>query len=396
MELFLDAFRVGVWLGGGAVVLFGALYGLTVLINFAAERNVLFTKVKEGTAKAIMRWDQFHRFLIVYRDHDLDQEWNVRHDSLNGKEADFWDDGKQEKARRKVELRKQKQLFGGIRFWFFDFRGIFWIGIPPIYSVYEYEFRWIGFRQQPAGEAKQVGEEEVRVGEPSEQILGRKRRIGYILLQDDTYFLFLQGAETAVKPGQLIPVNLKVALTIRIVNPYQALFRVQDWLEVTLNLIVPVIRSYVARHEYTTIISGLKKTTKGEEKGVKVVETEEELRDESMEGEARKKDPILRDIANYVEARYGARIKKVGILSIEPPKEIAEAGTRQWVADREKERIETVYKTIQSFGDTGLLVRTLEAIEQAGSKQGNWVIPLGLSPQSILEAIRGQKKEEGK
>ncbi|MBI2033612.1 MAG: hypothetical protein HYT13_00730 [Candidatus Liptonbacteria bacterium] len=373
MEEFMLGLYVSVGIAVGIASVAALLYSVILLINFLAKRNLFFTIVQEGKAKAVKKWGEFHKLIIVYKDHAFDQDWNVRHASLADEEAeDFWDDKTQGFVKKQVELQIQKPLFGGLLGKIIG--KVFWIGIPPIYTIHEYTFRWLGLRQRAR---KELGRE----GELVEQVVDREEQLDFILLQDDTYFTFIKRAETRGK-GMLVPIDVEVILTIRIVNPYKALFRVQDWLEVTLNQLIPVVRGFVSSREYETVISGL-------EEGKPKPE-----RDESMEPEARKKDPLLAGIAHYVLTRYGVLIKKVGIGSVTPPEEVATAGIKKWGAEREKERIQAVYQTIADFGDTGLLVRTLEAVESAGNKQGNWVIPLGLSPQSILESIRGRKKEE--
>ncbi len=108
----------------------------------------------------------------------------------------------------------------------------------------------------------------------------------------------------------------------------------------------------------------------------------------------------------------GSRLKRVGLVSInlsgERGKAYLEASTKQYEADREKDRIQTladadveridrVYSEIIKHGAEGLFIRANEAIEEAGKGPSNLVIfPLG-SAKSMLKDLTGgiikEKKE---
>jgi len=182
---------------------------------------------------------------------------------------------------------------------------------------------------------------------------------------------------------------MQLLLTIRIINPYKALFRVQNWLEAVQNQTKPALRGFAAGKKYKELIG-----------------KKEEIERES--------DDFLKvsKIHRYVEKNYGSRLKRVGLVSInlsgERGKAYLEASTKQYEADREKDRIQTladadveridrVYSEIIKHGAEGLFIRANEAIEEAGKGPSNLVIfPLG-SAKSMLKDLTGgiikEKKE---
>jgi len=343
MENFLTGVYIGLYFIEFVLIIFGPI----VLVYFLAKNNIFFTIVKEGQAKAILKFGEFERIIMRYQGYGLDQEWKV------------CEIAKCENP--ESELISEPARIGGLM----------WVGIPFIHSVYKYEFRWVSFEQTEEG-GRLI---EKPISHPEENI-------DYIIVQDDIFYTFLSGAESK----ELLPINMQLLLTIRIVNPYKALFRVQNWLEAVQNQTKPALRGFASKKTYAQLIG-----------------KKEEVERES--------DKFLQDsrIDEYLEKNYGARLKRVGMVSIdlsgERGKAYLESSTKQYEADREKERILTIadaeverinrtYAAIKGHGDEGLFIRTNEAIEEAGRGPSNLVLfPLG-PINSMLEAWTGKKKEE--
>ena len=332
MESFWEGFVVGLGMIATVAIAFGVLATTYVL----AEHNIFVTVVKEGTAKAILRWKRFHRLAMSYRGNDFNADWNVV-------------------AAEEPQQRSQSRLFGWTS-------GLRWVGIPFVNSVHSYRFKWTSYED--------------------EKIVSKEETIDFILVQDDVYYAFVDEAETK----GMVPVNVSLLLTLRVVNPYKALYRVQHWLEATQNRIKPAFRSFVALKEFEEL-------TKQREA------VEEEL------------NSFLRGtkVDEFISDNYGVELVAVEIVRIDPAGEwaakFAEAATKKWLAEKDKDQIEVladaevqrldrIYGKVASYGDTGLFIRAVEAVEQAGKGPSNLVIfPFG-ALADIVKGWTGGKKEK--
>ncbi len=333
----MESFWTGFVVGLGAIATVAVAFGVLATVYILAQHNVFFTFVQEGTAKAILRWKRFQRIAMSYRDHELTDAWDI--------------------VAAVAAAPTQRRWFGWMA-------GLYWIGIPFVNSVHSYRFKWTSYEEEKAKSDEKV--------------------IDYVLVQDDVYYSFIDEAETK----GMVPVNVALLLTLRVVNPYKALFRVQHWLEATQNRIKPAFRSFVALKEFEEL-------TKQKEA------VEEEL-DSFLRGT--KVDEFIRD-------NYGVELVAVEVVRIDPAGEWAktftEAATKKWLAEKDKQQIETladaevqrldrVYGKVASYGDTGLFIRAVEAVEQAGKGPSNLVIfPFG-ALADIVKGWTGKEREEKK
>lgn len=349
-----------------ATMLGVSVVGSIALIYVLAEYNILFTMVEEGQIKAVTKFGEFHELIMVYANHYFDQHWNVRHKSEGGKKDSHLvrveKDGVmvKEKKSYKINLRKPKSQLPG---------GIFWIGLPFIFEVFTYHFIWDSFRQDTNDS-----------GEIVERIVHHDEWLDYILAQDAVYFTLLEEAEAK----GMVPLNIKILLTIRILNPYKALFRVQKWLEQTVNIARPVIRTHIAGKIYEDLVAAaeggeLQRTSGG----------------------------FLKEMADELLEDYGVKIKKVGFPSLDPMAtergvDFIKAASQAYVAEKEadairiranaeKDRQKAVYGATIELGEKGMTIRGLEAIEGAGKGEGNWVIPFD-SMSGLLRGLLGAKR----
>lgn len=382
----MNAFLWGIGAGVALILLFYLPYLL-------AKGNIFFTIVEEGKAKAIKQLGKFHRVVMAYKGHRLSTEWDVcgpeelgttrevrsgdgttelqfvpREELRPGQKLDYACITTLEPiAEKPGEFKQVMRLIPLVpEPWYQDLPligGLRWVGIPIIHTVHTYRFRWVSLRQ---------GEDKEKKGELKAQIDAQDQRgTDYILLQDDIYYTLVEAAESM----GMVQLDIELLLTLRIVNPYKALFRVEEWLETTINKTKPAVRQFVARHQYEELIG---------------------LVNSSRE---RQRDVFLQDsqLAAYLERTYGVRLKEVGFVAIEPvgkrAEKYLEAASKQWEAGKEVQRLRDVYGTIiKEYGADGLAIRFMEAIETASGKQGNWVIPF-FTPQSAVELLRGGKKE---
>ncbi|MCD6528227.1 SPFH/Band 7/PHB domain protein [bacterium] len=319
------------------ILLTAVLIGLSLflLIWFVlAPRNLWFTFVKEGTAKVVVRGDKFEKALIQWEGYTFDKKWNV------------------------VEGKEPWHPFGGLRYY----------GFWPIKDIYIYDFEWTNVKGDGT------------IEHHPEEVLD------YILLKEDVYYFKIETAEDI----ELLPMELEVVMTVRVVNPYKALFVVQNWLETVINRTRPAIRDAVTQKRYDELIK-------------------------NKEAVGREIYKILRrrKLLEEFQNRYGVEVRKIEVKEINPGKEYREATLKKYLAEREKERITTladakkqelervaegeririekVYSQIRKFGDLGRLIRALEAMEKSPLAANMTVqaIP-GLS--EMLRGIFGRDK----
>ncbi|MBN2197794.1 hypothetical protein JW698_01185 [Candidatus Wolfebacteria bacterium] len=333
----MEHFLIGTYIGFGVIGVVVIIFVIIGLVYFLAKNNIIWTLAQEGRVKAIMQFNRFRKLVMSYEDHVLDPEtWDIKEN---------------------VSSKLKKKFFSRL--------GLKLVGVPFIHSVYTYPFRWTSFEQ---------GENN---GVLIQKTISHDELLDYILVQDDVYYSFIREAETR----DMVPVDLDLLLTIRIVNPYKALFRVQNWLEATQNQLKPVLRSYISDNSFSELII-------------------------RKEGLGREAENLLttRDLGSYLERHYGVRIKKVGIVRIDPSGErgkiYQEAASKQWEAEKESEKIRTladveverigkVYGKIEEFPD-GLSIKMMETIQAGSEKQGNWIIPF-----SVQDLFKGLMNKGG-
>lgn len=304
-----------VWILLGAVAIL--IVSFLVIWNILAPSNLWFTFVKEGTAKIVVKGDKFEKALIQWEGYTFDKDWNVISNGtvINGK-----------------IYKEPWHPFGGLRYY----------GLWPIQALYGYQFEWTGMKEN------------------SEVQFHPKEWFDYILFKDDVYWCKVEKA----KDKSLLPLNIELLLTIRIVNPYKVLFVTQNWLEVLLNSIRLSIQDYVARKTFENLIIEGGNTNKEMWKKLDETGKIKEFKD-----------------------KYGVDLKEIAVKSINPEEEYREATLKKYLAERERDkvvteadaerqrleivaqgevvRIKAVYEQIQKLGDVGNLVRALEAMEKS-------------------------------
>lgn len=167
-----------------------------------------FTLNKEGTAKAIMEFDGFKGVVMEWEGHLLTANWDVVDAANSNGIKEF--------------------SIGGLKF----------VGIRFIHKVYEYVFRW----------------RDVQLVEGKAQMKFNEKTIDYIFVRPDVYFTDLEGAETA--PPERYPLDLQFLVTMRVVNPYKALFRApSNWNENVMNRLNALFRTWISGHSLDEILA---------------------------------------------------------------------------------------------------------------------------------------------
>ena len=239
-----------------------------------APNNLYFTTVKEGTVKVVMKAGARHKGLIQWTKRRLEPDGDV----IKGEKDEF-------------------HLLGGFRYY----------GFWPIKYIYEYDFSWTNITQ-----ADEI------VEHPQEHL-------DYVLLKEDVYWAKIEDAEDL----KLLPLRVEVVLTIKIINPFKALFEVENWLEATINKIKPEVRNATTQANFETLIRS--KNSIGE----RIFETKEMI-----------------EIRKYLEEEYGVKVRKLQVKDIKlQDEEYREATLKPWLAEQEaKSRIgETIKPLITAY-----------------------------------------------
>jgi hypothetical protein len=174
-------------------------------------------------------------------------------------------------------------MFGGLRLY----------GFWPLDDIYIYDFQWTGIKEDGLIDPHP------------------KKVLDYILLKDDVYGCRVEKAEDKI----LLPLDITAALTIRIVNPYKALFNVQNWNETVMNRVRPYIRDFFTTKTYKELVASDKRI--GDEVYSRLEEEE---------------------ILIEFQDRYGVDLRKIEVKDIDPGEEFRKATLAKYLGKKEREK----------------------------------------------------------
>lgn len=333
---------------------------VVVLFPWLAEESILFTKVREGTVKAIMRGDSFERFVMSFAEHHLNDpekpwhdaarpDWEVIH---HGRDADRYDD----------------------RSWILRHLGLYWVGWPWRASVYIYQFEWNEtFTERSSGK---------------EKVLPRAEPTDFIYVADFTYAIVTEEAETKDR----LPTDELTLATVAVRNPYRALFSGEDWMRRITAAINRHVRDFVGGQTFEELIEA----KSSDEFSAPIIELNERLPDDKPGQQP-----------NGLKGRYGVEIRTADLqtiaLSGEGKRLSQEATTKKYVATQEAEAtllagkakaevikqvgtseaesLEARLKVIKDHGEAGLALAGYDAIQESSKGPGNTIVwannPLG-------------------
>jgi len=190
-KLFKKIMKI-IWKGGkkmGWVI----LVLLNILVIGMLFLFCRFTKVEEGTAKAVMSFGGFRKIIFQWKDHWMDQEGNI------------WREGEEverdpERPGKGVRVEIRGHIFGGL----------WWYGFWPIHKIHRYPLRWTDLRRVE------------EAGEKIEKSQFHDEILGHVMLKPAVYWTKIFKVETC--PPERIPVDIDILITMRIINPYDFLF----------------------------------------------------------------------------------------------------------------------------------------------------------------------------
>lgn len=321
-------------------------------LQWIAQENILFTTVKEGTVKTIMRGDSFERFVMAFESYHLNDP------SKPWFQDDFplWD----------VVYHGPGNPYGfqeeGLTDAFYDDRplllkqlGLYYVGLPWKNKVYVYAFEW----NEPIGKS---------------DIVHRSESTDFIFVADFTYAIQTSAAETKDR----LPVDLLTLVTVAIRNPYRALFSGEDWMQRITAAINRHARNFVGLKEYQELISAEDET----EYSKPIIELTERLPDDIPD-----RPP------HGLKGRYGAEVRTADLQTVElagaGKEEYQNATTRVYIAKQDAEAIKTKGQaeadvitlkgeaeaqalqtrltTIKDHGETGIRLAQLDAMRDAAA-----------------------------
>ena len=358
--------------------------GILFFLQWLAEENILFTTVKEGTAKAIVRSTRgnssFSRLIMSFAGYHLNAskstwyrdgfpDWEVLyHGKGNGNGFPETDD---EHYDRRSRLLKHL--------------GLYWVGWPWAESVYVYQFEWNETYTNDQGK---------------EEVLPRAKATDFIYIADFTYAIVTEGAETKDR----LSTDELTLVTVAIRNPYRALFSGEDWMRRITAAINRHVRNFVGNQVYKDLISSTDWTAFS----APVIELNAKLPDDK---DGTSPCGLL--------GRYGVEIRTADLqtieLSGEGKKQHQEAATREYVAgqnaeaerilgrakadvvemmgEKEASALHKRLEVIKEHGRAGELLAQLDAIQESSKGAGNTIVWANNPFVALAETLKSGRSE---
>lgn len=284
--------------GAGAMIIilvvFGAYYLLAWLVRKLAERNLFWTFVEEGTAKAIMRNGRFIFAVMSFSGHMFRSDVPLAPGETRSQVQD-WDI---------VPYQPHRRIYLPL------LRNVRWIGLPPFTDAHKYRFSWTSLE-----------EERAESGDLVKKYNFKEAIIDYVLVQDDVYVTKIVTAECRDN----IPLDAVILFGGRVVNPYKALFAVERWHEATVNRIGSKTRDFFGQKTYAEIRQIQSAMAGG---GTAGTAAQNEM------------DEAYREVTEQVLNEWGFKTNFIRIYQVDPGSKLAEgfirATTVTYVAEEQK------------------------------------------------------------
>jgi len=181
-----------VLLAGGAV---GAYFATPFILSGWADDNLLYTKVPEGAGKIIVKGESFYRAILSFNGHHLNERGKPY---FNPNQPDW------EVLPNMVGTDYETRPALTRSF------GLYWVGIPGMRKIYEYDFAWNEYRPGVGGEQK---------------LWHREEKTEVFMANYFSYVMVVEDAKTKDN----LPVRAEFVIIVRITNPFKALFASNDW-----------------------------------------------------------------------------------------------------------------------------------------------------------------------
>lgn len=361
------------------------LVAFVVVGYVLAQFDICFTFGIEGAAKIVVKNGVFDHALMWWEGHRLNDPRKLSYD----RHIRVWE---------VVETGEHSERPSQYAFWqlhwrFLELFGIYWYGLYPFKEIYVYQFKWT---EQVVNEANEV------------KPWHREEYTDFIFVKNFVYWVKLVAAENADNE----PLDLNYLLTMRINNPYWALFRIEDWLGRVMADTNSAARMYIGERTFDQI----KHDDVDEQAGTSDFATYLlKINDSSMAEPG----------AQGAQISYGATIVAASLVEVTfagvAPDELVRATTAKIVAARnaqatietatgeaqatrvraqgnadaarilaqgQTDAIESVYRKVGEFGDAGLIQRELDTLRETANSPNNTFVwannPLNANLRDIL------------
>lgn len=364
-----------------------------------AEEDILFTTVKGSTAKAIMRGKSFERFIMSFPGYHLNDPKKLGYKPLQVVETTDRDDKKVEACDgfpdwevvyhgngnthgflkvNKHEKNEQDDKYHEKRHPILKHLGLYWVGWPWRNNVYVYQFQWnVTVTNKNSG---------------NEEILPRAEPADFVYVNDVTYAIKTEGAETKDR----LSTDELTLVTVAVRNPYRALFIGEDWMRRMSAAVNRHVRVFVSSKNYDELINILAEE-KDKDVVTNVVAVAKKWADEFSQ-------PII-DLSNKLSGetdespkplglrgKYGIDIRAADLQTVElsgsAKEKLQEAAMKVYEAEqearakttvgeaeakvvammgeKEAEALRTRLAVIKEHGKAGELLAQLDAMRDAG------------------------------
>lgn len=305
-----------------------------------AKLDLFFTFIKEGEAKIVARGETYCKTIFALKGHRIKRNGDIEQLPPGASEPTKW-------------------------FWEKYF-GVSWVGLPPFQKIYSYRLRWTSYK--PTG----------RSGEKAPEV--NDETLSSVFIKDKVYFGLIQDVETI----EGIPLRVEFLATLRVVNPYKAVFLISNWVETVIDRISQQGRVYIGNKTYKELQTG---------------ETSDP--DQGFSGFLLHAGPGVTSLADTILETYGVKFVSCDILKQDPPDSYRETTTRAYTAQQNADALridaEGKAKAIELVGqaEAGVIVAKGNAEAESIRKRNEAIIEHPEAAKLVLETEVGKAQGIG-
>ena len=368
------------------------------LVYFAAQDKKFFTAPREGTAEFVMEGNRVRRMIAVWKGHhqlglDDAKSAAVKDSTLNS-------------IIEQYRIAPGEPTHGLLYYlnplnWMQSL-GIYWIGLWPFIKIYLYDFIWTEEKVTEDGKIVPHTRRAIKKGGTEEG-----GQTPFVKINDTNYFFVVNDVKT--RDG--VPLKFILLVTIRVENPYKALFSGADWLERTGGAIRNMTIRCGGVRSYEEVTASTPATLKVigqngvEESITKTLEEFIVMLGDGTSDVVQGKDVDL--LTAYGVCTIAAKIHEFDFADEDAAIEYRKATTQMYVAKQkglgeqaeangkaeaiktlanaEEYRINKIYQPVAGDDkEARMKIRQLEALEKSGDKGGNTIV----IPDEVLGLAR--------
>lgn len=373
-----DAMNTGIVLGLWIV----GLAGYFLLAYALAQKKMFFTAPHEGTAEFVVAGGSAVRMIAVWKGHHtLPDHSIVKTDVDNPAPPDN-------------TLRHLNPL-NWLEPW-----GIYWVGLYPFQQIYHYDFVWI---EETVGEDGKIVP---RTRRATKKGTGAEGQTAYIRINDTNYFFVVDDVKTSGN----IPTRFVVLVTVRVENPYKALFGGEDWLERLGGMVSQMVIKYAGVLTYEDIVAGKPAELALHGDPIEHPYSLEEL--VKTVGDGSPDEGGVDMLTTYGVGVVAAKLHSFDFADSQASQELRNATVKRYTAEQEGlaelakaqgeasaigvrakaevGRINAVYGAVSDKKEDRMAIRRLEALEKTGPEGRTTVVV----PDELLGLARGLIKKD--